>query len=308
MDKVKNQAYKTGTQFANPFDMISQFNIPGLEHLAKQAAPEVLTAIKVASRKTGIDFGYLVQQAATESSFRTDVKARTSSATGLYQFIDKTWLSMVEKHGDKYGITATNRADILELRKDPALASAMAAELAAENKAYLQRHTSLSAKEIGGTELYLAHFLGAGQAAAFINARAETPLAKAADIFPAAAKANKAIFYEKNTQRALTLSEIHAHFDKKFGNTASQKTVIPVTKNVEVRMKEDAEPDLNALLAANETYRRPAPIAHNKSPFAWLNQRSTHENPWLKTMPAPSNSDLRLNQAALRILAQQYRG
>jgi len=56
---------------------------------------EVLSGIRQASKKTGVDFGYLMAQAAQESSFQPAVKAATSSATGLYQFLDSTWLGMV---------------------------------------------------------------------------------------------------------------------------------------------------------------------------------------------------------------------
>src|SRR5215468_5907726 len=63
----------------------------------------VLTGIKNASKSTGVDFGYLMAQAAQESSFQADAKASTSSATGLYQFLDSTWLSMMRSHGAKHG-------------------------------------------------------------------------------------------------------------------------------------------------------------------------------------------------------------
>jgi len=68
----------------------------GITSLTAGASQEVIGAIKHASQKTGVDFDYLVNQARTESSFRPDVKASTSSATGLYQFLDQTWLGTVK--------------------------------------------------------------------------------------------------------------------------------------------------------------------------------------------------------------------
>src|ERR1043165_6766087 len=63
----------------------------------------VLHGIKKASQSTGVDFGYLMAQAAQESSFQADAKASTSSATGLYQFLDSTWPSIMQPHGGKHG-------------------------------------------------------------------------------------------------------------------------------------------------------------------------------------------------------------
>ena len=183
-----------------------------------RAPKGVMNAIQQASAKTGVDFAYLVQQANAESSFNPNAKAKTSSATGLYQFIESTWLNMVEKHGHKHGIDVSgkSRKDILNLRKDPKIAANMAAEFASENEKFLNDHWAKGKKEIGSTELYLAHFLGAGGAAGFLNARDENPHQKAAYIFPEAAKANRNVFYETATGRARSFDEIYAFFDKKF--------------------------------------------------------------------------------------------
>ncbi|MEZ5814783.1 MAG: transglycosylase SLT domain-containing protein [Alphaproteobacteria bacterium] len=180
-----------------------------------QAPKNVLSAIEKASTKTGVDFAYLVQQAGAESSFNPNAKAKTSSAAGLYQFIESTWLNTVEKHGYKHGISleGKSRQQILNMRKDPQIAANMAAEFASENEKFLRDHWG---GEPGATELYLAHFLGASGAAGFLNARDENPLQKAAYIFPEAAKANRNVFYERGSGRARSLDEIYAFFDKKF--------------------------------------------------------------------------------------------
>src|SRR3712207_2025996 len=61
-------------------------------------------AIQQAAAQTGVDFGYLLGQARIESGFNPNARARTSSATGLFQFIDQTWLGTVKQHGDKHGL------------------------------------------------------------------------------------------------------------------------------------------------------------------------------------------------------------
>jgi len=196
-----------------------------LAALASRASTQVVGAIRQASAKTGVDFAYLLQQAGAESSFNPAAKARTSSATGLYQFIESTWMDMVKKHGDKYGIdTKASRSDILALRKDPEKASLLAAEFASENKRYLQQHVG---GDIGSTDLYFAHFLGAGGAAGFLNALKENPNATAADLFPREARANRGVFYDGKTGQPRSLQAVYDFFDKKFAAGQSNKPAKP---------------------------------------------------------------------------------
>ncbi len=196
-------------------NLLNTIQNSALASYTQGASDNVLGAIQQASVKTGVDFAYLLQQAKAESNFDPEIKARTSSATGLFQFINSTWMSMVEKHGHKYGIETEGKtkAEILEMRKDPEIASNMAAEFASENEQFLNAHWG---GEVGSTELYFAHFLGAPNAAAFLNARDENGMKPAAVLFPAAAKANKNVFYDTKTGRAKSLDEVYAFFDKKF--------------------------------------------------------------------------------------------
>ena len=194
-----------------------------LAALTAQAPRHITHAIAKASKKTGVDFACLMQQASVESSFRADVKAKTSSATGLYQFIESTWLDMIKKHGSKHGIDASaeSKENLLELRKDPKISAAMAGEFAGENKRFLERHVKGS-KEIGSTELYMAHFMGPSGAAGFLNALQNNPLQTAADLFPKEARANPSIFYDKESGTPKTLQGIYNHFDQKFSHEKSQ--------------------------------------------------------------------------------------
>lgn len=185
----------------------------GLGGLISQAGARVSSAVENASKATGVDFAYLMQQASAESSFDVDVKAKTSSASGLFQFIEKTWMGMVEKYGDKYGIDAgQSKQDLLELRNDPEAASLMAAEFAAENKQYLENS---GVKDIGSTELYFAHFLGAKGASEFLKSWQAQPEANAGELFPKAANANKNIFFNRDGS-SKTLEEVYTFFDRKF--------------------------------------------------------------------------------------------
>lgn len=205
-------------------NVIQNNDLTALTHKAPQ---EVVSAIAKASDRTGVDFAYLLQQAKAESNFNPTAKAGTSSATGLYQFIERTWLGMVKEHGHEYGLgdladkidprfrvkDAKARKEILALRNDPVVSAQMAAEFALDNEETLNK---LWGGEVGATELYLAHFLGAGGASSFLNARDENPLTPAADLFPKAARANRGVFYDSKTGKARTVEQVYQFFDKKF--------------------------------------------------------------------------------------------
>jgi hypothetical protein len=208
-----------------------------LARLAANAPQNVIRSIKQASARTGVNFAYLMQQAHVESSFKPAAKAKTSSASGLYQFIESTWLSMVKKYGDKHGLgdyadkissngrvsDRVTRKEILALRNNPDIASTLAAEYAGENKKFLDSHWG---GVVGSTELYLAHFMGASGASSFLKARDENPMQKAALIFPEAAKSNRNVFYDTRTGRAKSLDEVYAFFDRKFEIEDGGETLI----------------------------------------------------------------------------------
>lgn len=211
-----------------------------LAALTAKAPQNVLSAIQTASRKTGVDFAYMVQQAAAESAFNPSAKAGTSSATGLYQFIESTWLNMVDRYGEKHGIDPNqSRESLLALRKDPDTASLFAAEFANENKRYLETNVG---GEIGATELYFAHFLGAGGAAGFLNALKEDPYTVGAHIFPKESRANRGVFYDSQTGEARTLKQIYAFFDKKFNFSAQKTDSVQVAANAESAPRPAAKP------------------------------------------------------------------
>jgi len=170
-------------------------------------------AIRQAAARSGVDFSYLYHQARLESGLNPNARARTSSATGLFQFVDQTWLAMIDKHGSAHGLGwAANavqrgsdgrfhvsdpamRRQIMDLRRDPEAASAMAAEFASDNRAHLERRLG---REMQPVDLYMAHFLGAGGATRFLRSHEASPNAAAAASFPDAARANRSIFFKRD--------------------------------------------------------------------------------------------------------------
>ncbi len=210
--------------------------VPGsLSFNGAQASPEVASAIHKASASTGVDFAYLVAQAGQESSFRPDAKAGTSSAKGLYQFVDSTWLTMIRDKGAAYGVgdlaaqidaTAGGprvadpaaRRKILDLRNDPTLSAAMAAEYAKSNRAQLTQDLG---RAVNSTDLYMAHFLGASGAAKFLSALDSDPSTPGAKLLPEAAAANRGVFFDAQGAPR-TVAQIYNHYATRFGEAQRQ--------------------------------------------------------------------------------------
>jgi len=187
-----------------------------------QPANPVVNAIRQGAEKTGAGFDYLLKTAQRESALEPDAKAKTSSATGLFQFIEQTWLSMVKQEGPKQGLSQyadaisdnggrlsvpdpATRDKILQLRNDPQVAAVMAGALTQKNRDQLA--SSLGRQPQAG-ELYMAHVLGARGASDLIRAAASDPSRVAARDFPEAAAANRSIFYDK-AGRARSVQEVY---------------------------------------------------------------------------------------------------
>lgn len=197
------------------------------------ATGRVTSAIQRAAQRTGVDFNYLLGQAKIESGLNASARASTSSASGLYQFVEQSWLAVVKKHGSEHGlgwaadsiqqsggrftVSGGNRAAVLGLRNDPEVASLMAAEHASDNKDAIEASTGRTAT---GTDLYMAHFLGLGGARTFLSAMQNNPERSAASLFPAAARANRGVFFDSDGS-ARSLGEVYQRFAGKLGDGAA---------------------------------------------------------------------------------------
>src|SRR5262245_29386068 len=192
---------------------------------AGRASPaQVLAAIESASRETGSDFDCLLATARRESNLDSKAKSKSSSASGLFQFIDQTWLSLIKRHGDRHGLSefagAISRSEsgryvvaspakksaILALRDDPKIAALMAGEAAAATKESLEEALG---REVRAGEVYAAHVFGEKGARRLIGLNEQDSGARADLAFPHAAKVNRNVFYHSDG-RAKTISEVHA--------------------------------------------------------------------------------------------------
>ncbi|CAI9416049.1 hypothetical protein ANOBCDAF_03622 [Pleomorphomonas sp. T1.2MG-36] len=190
-------------------------------------------AFDAASDTTGTSFQYLLDTAQRESSLQPDAKASTSSAAGLFQFVEGTWLQTLKEEGPSLGLgqysaqiakTASGRyqvADpamrekILALREDPDVSALVAGAFTRRNAQSLRDDIG---RDATAGELYIAHFLGAKGASSLIGAAGSEPTSSAADLFPQAARSNPTIFYDGGRER--TVAEVYANLTGKHGGSS----------------------------------------------------------------------------------------
>jgi hypothetical protein len=176
------------------------------------AASPVAGAIRDAAQSTGTSFEYLLTTAQIESNLNPAAQATTSSAKGLYQFIEQTWLATLKQAGPALGLgnysaaivqgadgryavpDPATRAAVMRLRSDPSASAMVAGAFTRSNEAQLAAALGRAPSQ---GELYIAHFLGPDGAAKLIGAATSQPQANAAAMFPAAAAANRSIFYDR---------------------------------------------------------------------------------------------------------------
>lgn len=188
---------------------------------AISGASGVEGAIRRAAAQTGVNFAFLLQTARRESGLNPNAHASTSSAAGLFQFVEQTWLSTLKRFGARHGLGAyaaqvqegadgrfhvadpSMRKRVLDLRLDPQASALMAGELTQDHAAYLQGRTGRT-PSVG--ELYAAHVLGAAGSARLAETVATRPATPAAQLFPEAAAANAGLFYHNG--RPVTVAEL----------------------------------------------------------------------------------------------------
>ncbi|MBI1868731.1 MAG: transglycosylase SLT domain-containing protein [Methylocystis sp.] len=192
----------------------------------------IVERVVQAAKTTDTDPALLMAIADKESSFAPSAKARASSASGLFQFVEKTWFAALRAFGWRYGrereadaITGTaakpqvaqkKRLEILRLRNDPYLSAALAAEMLKRDAAEVSGRLG---RRLTAGETYLIHFLGPRDAARFMAKVAASPNASAARLLPRPAKANKPIFFARagRKMKDRSVGEVHEAFEAMMG-------------------------------------------------------------------------------------------
>ncbi len=256
-----------------------------VESILSNAVSQITGAIQKAAQSTGISFEYLLTTARIESNLNPTAQASTSSAKGLYQFIDQTWLGTMKQDGPalgfgRYADAITQNADgryevadsamrneIMKLRNDPT-ASAMLAGAFSRNNAS-QVANAIGRQPTEG-ELYIAHFLGPDGASKMISAAANRPQANAAALFPAAAAANTSIFYDKSGSPR-TVGEVYAKLTGKFEVARASQFAPslrgPITTTAATTPGQAGVPDTAGITAAYATANATLPPVVDTKPL-----------------------------------------
>jgi hypothetical protein len=268
------------------------------------ARAKIAGSIKQAASTTGASFEYLLATAKMESNFNPKAAATTSSARGLFQFIDQTWLGTVKEAGahlgyGKYADAITKnpsgsysvsdpdaRAAIMRLRDDPDAASSMAAVLTQSNSFKL---TGKIGRRPTDAELYMAHFMGVGGAGKLIQGAEDNPSASAARMFPNAAAANQSIFYDRSGQER-SVSQVYSVLNTRYAAAANS----PVTRTAmaavggdlprSVTVASNAASAPAAMAIDNAAYLSSFPVQRSVTPVAATSQAAASSEPIFRSL------------------------
>ena len=237
---------------------------------SRQAAG-VTGAIQQAAKATGTSFQYLLATAKVESNLNPNAAAKTSSAGGLFQFIEQTWLGTIKEAGPSLGygryanaISRTDsgryvvtdpatKAEILKLRQDPTANAMMAGVLTKSNAAVLSQKLGRATDR--RRALHRAFSRRQGRRDTDRSIRAEDPAATAASVFPNAARANRSIFFDKEG-RPRNVAEVSATLSNRFQVAlAKQPAAVALAQARRCRAAPRRDRLLSAPVAATATTR-----------------------------------------------------
>lgn len=170
----------------------------------------VANMIAAASDMAGMDPGLMLTVGMMESSLKPKAGANSSTAKGLFQFIDGTWTEVLGKYGNKYGIP--KNASVF----DPWANTLMGAEYLKEGARRIQGTLGRPATPV---DLYMTHFLGGTGGSRFLGNMAANPNGIAAVDFEGPAQSNREVFFKNG--RALTYAEIYDALQRRARNNFS---------------------------------------------------------------------------------------
>lgn len=151
---------------------------------------------------SGMDMADLTAISSIESTLRDDVQSRYSSAKGVMQYTNGTWVQDRGLYHAQLGlpsnVSVTNsRANLL-----------VGATALANLKQFLIENSHLTEDTIKVGDLYMSHLVGQNGALSIINSNSHTPLNKIISL----AKGNYSMYYKPNGQ-VRTAREFRQHMD-----------------------------------------------------------------------------------------------
>jgi len=144
---------------------------------------------------------YYKQLSMVESSGGTNVRSKTSSALGPFQFTKETWQDYTKQMGVDFSLD-----DRLDYKKSRQVVE----HFTEKNRELLSK---VLERKPNNTETYMAHKLGRVGATKFFNAEPTTTIDKV--VSKQAMRANKNVFY-RDTGKPRTVSEVYEIFHNKF--------------------------------------------------------------------------------------------
>ena len=203
---------------------------------AKNQSTEIIDTLHQVSQETGADFQQLIITAMIESDLGRVTISSKSTARGVYQFIEPTWLVLMKRYGNRIGYQSYAdaitfnaethhpevkggiplRQKILDLRYDNRISALLKTYQAQDEKRVLARFKN--GQNITVTDHYIAHMLGLSLARTFYKLKqseSDYILAHLKDSnFRQAVQLNRSFFYDEHG-RALNAAQAYVQFDKK---------------------------------------------------------------------------------------------
>ena len=203
----------------------------------KKQNSEIIDTLHRTSKKTGVDFDLLIVTAMIESDLGRMTISSSSSARGIYQFIEPTWLVLMKRYGERIGYKAyadmieinketrqpqithggvVMRQKILDLRYNTRIAALIKAHQIKDEERVLRSFKN--GQDINITDHYIAHMLGLSLARTFYQLKQSESVIILSNLknrkFHEAITLNKSFFYDSNGA-GLSASDAYGQFEKK---------------------------------------------------------------------------------------------